>query len=340
LMQGSLQGLSAALGAGPAQVSHQPLPDGALYDIRVPQSGGALGFVRRGLSWLFAARSTARALRRANAELNERALELQREVDARTGAEAALRGLNDELERRVAERTEELAAANRELSAFSYSVSHDLRTPLRGIDGISQVLIEDYGGQLDDQGRGYLQRIRAAAQLMARLIDDLLNLSRVTRAELYKETVDLATVAREALARLQESSPGRAVEVILPERLVVQGDRRLLEVALVNLLGNAWKFTGKREQARIELGFTEAGGTKVFFVRDNGAGFDMMGVGQLFQPFHRLHRDHDFEGTGIGLATVQRVVSKHGGRVWAEGAVGQGATVFFTLGPSAREDQP
>jgi signal transduction histidine kinase len=337
LMKGSLQALSAALGARPAQVDHQPLPDGALYDIRVPQAGGALAFLRRGVAWLFAARATARALRRANAELHEHALELQREVDARTRAEAALRNLNDELEQRVVERTEELAAANRELSAFSYSVSHDLRTPLRGIDGMSQVLIEDFGEVLGAEGRNHLDRIRAAAQLMARLIDDLLMLSRVTRAELHRETVDLVAVAREVVERLRERAPERTVEVVLPERSLVEGDRRLLEVALDNLLGNAWKFTGKRAQARIELGCQVEDGGTVHFVRDNGAGFDPVGVGQLFQPFHRLHRQEDFEGTGIGLATVERIISKHGGRVWAQGAVDRGATVFFTLGPSPRD---
>jgi signal transduction histidine kinase len=331
LLRGSLQELSAAMGAGPAEVAWQPLPDGAIYDIRVPQTGGALSFLRRGVSWLFAARSTARALRRANADLHEHALELQREVDARTRAEAALRVLNDELEQRVAERTEELAAANRELSAFSYSVSHDLRTPLRGIDGLSQMLIEDYAPQLDQQARDYLNRIRSAAQLMARLIDDLLQLARVTRAELRREPVDLAALARRVLSRLRERDPGRAVEVVLPERLMAQGDARLLEVALENLLGNAWKFTGKRAQARIEVGTSEVEGATAHFVRDNGAGFDMIGVGQLFQPFHRLHREHEFEGTGIGLATVQRIIGRHGGRIWAVGAVDQGATIFFTL---------
>jgi signal transduction histidine kinase len=328
------------VGAGPAQVAYHPLPDGAVYDIRVPQTGGPLAFLRRGVTWLFAARSTARELRRANAELHERYLELQREIDARIEAQAARRPLNDELERRVAERTEELAAANRELSAFSYSVSHDLRTPLRGIDGLSQMLIEDYGDLLEPQGRGYLDRIRAAAQLMARLIDDLLKLSRVTRAELHEEAVDLVAVAREVVSRLSERSPERTVEVVLPDRLLVQGDRRLLEVALENLLGNAWKFTGRREGARIELGSREEDGNTVHFVRDNGAGFDMVGVGQLFQPFHRLHQERDFEGTGIGLATVQRIISKHGGRVWAEGVVDGGATIYFTLSPSGTAEHP
>ncbi|HEY5948830.1 MAG TPA: ATP-binding protein [Kofleriaceae bacterium] len=222
-------------------------------------------------------------------------------------------------------------AANRELEAFSYSVAHDLRAPLRGVDGFAQALIEDYKDKLDANGMRYLERIRAAAQRMASLIDDLLNLSRVTRADFKREPVDLTRVAKAALANLQRNEPARSIEVTIAEGMQALGDARLLAIVFDNLLGNAWKFTGKTAAPRIEVGMQTAGNERVYFVRDNGAGFDETYRDKLFGVFQRLHSVSDFPGTGIGLATVLRIIERHGGRVWAEGAVGQGATFYFTL---------
>jgi hypothetical protein len=226
---------------------------------------------------------------------------------------------------------EDTEAANRELEAFSYSVAHDLRSPLRAIDGFSQALLEDYGEKLDQDGRDYLQRVRGSAQHMAHLIDDLLTLSRVTRAEMRREPIDLGELARAIFVRLKSLAPERRVDVVVGDGLDVSGDPGLLAIVLENLLGNAWKFTSKRREARIELGRTEQGGRKVFFVRDDGAGFDMAYAGRLFGVFQRLHHVNEFEGTGIGLATVQRIVKRHGGSIWAEGEIDRGAVFFFTL---------
>ncbi len=225
----------------------------------------------------------------------------------------------------------QLEAANRELEAFSYSVSHDLRAPLRAIDGFSQALVEDYGEGLDATAKDFLRRVRAAAQRMGELIDDLLALSRITRASIQRKPVALGGLAREILEQLRASEPARCVETVVASPLDVVGDRGLLRVALSNLLGNAWKFTRDREPARIELGAQERDGERVFYVRDNGAGFDMAYADQLFRPFSRLHAAHEFSGTGIGLATVQRALARLGGRVWAESAVGEGATFYFTV---------
>jgi len=225
----------------------------------------------------------------------------------------------------------DLQAVNKELEAFSYSVSHDLRAPLRSIDGFSQALLEDYTGHLDGEGQDYLRRVRAATQRMAQLIDDLLALSRVTRAEMHRDDVNLTAMAQDVADELRKTEPGREAEFIIAPGLRASGDRRLLRVALVNILGNAWKFTSTHPRACIEFGTTEQEGTKAYFVRDDGAGFDMAYVGKLFGAFQRLHGADEFKGTGIGLATVQRIIHRHGGRVWAEGAVGQGATFYFTL---------
>jgi signal transduction histidine kinase len=242
------------------------------------------------------------------------------------------------LEQRVAERTRELEkraaellAANNELDAFAYSVSHDLRAPLRSIDGFSQVLLEDYGAQLDDAGRDSLQRVRAASQRMATLIDDLLKLARVTRAEMRTERVDLTGMARDIVADIQRTTPDRQVEFAIAPGLEAEGDARLLRVVLDNLLRNGWKYTGKQPQPRVEFTAVDENGDRVFVIKDNGAGFDMKYADKLFGVFQRLHSTAEFEGTGVGLATVRRIITRHGGRIWAEGVVDQGATFYFTL---------
>jgi hypothetical protein len=258
-------------------------------------------------------------------------LVLALDVTKRRQAEEGIRRLNAELEKRVMERTAELEAANRELEAFSYSVSHDLRAPLRSIDGFSLALLEDYSQVIDGPGRDYLKRLRSSSQRMAHLIDDLLNLSRVTRSEIRREPVDLSALAFSVFDELRRIESTRDVDLVIAPGVIAEGDRRLLRVVLENLLGNSWKFTGKHPHARIEFGVINQTEERVFFVRDDGAGFDMTYADKLFGPFQRLHASDEFEGTGIGLATVQRIIHRHGGRVWAEGKVGSGATFLFTL---------
>lgn len=238
-----------------------------------------------------------------------------------------VRRLNEVLKRR----TEELKTVNEELEAFGYSVSHDLRAPLRGIDGFSQALLEDYADKLDAQGRNYLKRIRAATERMAQLIEDLLNLSRVTRAEMRIEPVNMSSMAEEIADELRRTQPTRIAEFVIAPKLVVNTDSRLIRIVLQNLMGNAWKFTGKISLTRIELGVIQHQRRPPYFVRDNGAGFDMTYADKLFTPFRRLHSADEFPGTGIGLALVQRIIHCHGGRVWAEGKVGEGATFYFTV---------
>jgi len=243
--------------------------------------------------------------------------------------------LNDKLEQRVRDRTVQLEASNRELEAFCFSVSHDLRAPLRGIDGWSLALLEDYRDKLDEKGRQQLQRVRSDTQRMGRLIDDLLLLSRVARGPIQRGPVDLTALAESVAARLQETEPARRVEFAAQPGLTAQGDARLLEIVLSNLLGNAWKFSGGRPLARVEFGRTEVDNRPAFFVRDDGVGFDMNYAQKLFGAFQRMHKASEFPGTGIGLATVQRVIQRHGGRVWAEAQVDRGATFYFTLEEAA-----
>lgn len=235
--------------------------------------------------------------------------------------------------RTLSETSADLARANEELESFSYSVAHDLRAPLRAVNGYCSALIEDLGEKLDGNSREYLRRAAAAAERMGHLIDALLALSRVTRTGVERSSVNLTEVARSSIAQLHATAPDRKLEFVVDEDLVVDGDATLLRALLDNLLGNAWKFTAKREVARIELGRMERDGGPVFFVRDNGAGFNMEYASRLFTPFQRLHAEGEFVGTGIGLATVRRIVRRHGGTIWAEGAVDAGATFFFTLQP-------
>ncbi|MEW6667423.1 MAG: ATP-binding protein [Thermodesulfobacteriota bacterium] len=242
------------------------------------------------------------------------------------------RALNAELEQRVRDRTTQLEAVNQELEAFAYSVSHDLRAPLRAMTGFSGALLSTCSDGLDEKGRHYLQRIEASAERMGRLIDDMLLLSRVSRREMSRGPVDLSGIAREIAAELRAQDSERRVEFAIPEAMPAEGDAQLLRLALENLMANAWKFTGPRGQARIEVGVSERSGERAYFVRDNGVGFDMAYADKLFAPFQRLHGVREFPGTGIGLATVQRVIRRHGGRVWAEAGVDRGATFHFTLG--------
>jgi len=256
---------------------------------------------------------------------------LTQELKARTRAETEVIELNQELERRVIARTEELASVNRELEAFSYSVSHDLRAPLRAISGFSHAVLEDYSDKLDEQAKTYLSRVLDAARRMDALIDDLLCLSRITRSSIHCQPINLGTLAANTAKELRQREPGRRVDFVINKEVNAKGDPNLLQVVLDNLLGNAWKFTSKHHKARIEFGKTTHNGKEVFFVQDDGAGFDMAHADRLFQAFQRMHSDKEFEGNGIGLATVQRIIHRHGGEVWAKGEVEKGATFYFSL---------
>ena len=254
------------------------------------------------------------------------------DVTARKRAEFEIRELNA----RLADQLTELTAVNKELEAFSYSVSHDLRAPLRSIDGFSRALIEDYYDRLDAQGRDYLERVSDASQRMSRLIDDLLLLSRITRAEMTKTSVDMSAMAREIIDDLRRADPQRAIECEIEAGLMVEADARLLRVALTNLLDNAWKFTSKTPVPKITVGRHVRENVDVYYVADNGAGFNMAYADKLFGVFQRLHSADEFPGTGVGLAIVQRVVHRHGGKLRVEAEIDRGASFFFTLPPERR----
>jgi signal transduction histidine kinase len=258
-------------------------------------------------------------------------LALQTEITEHKSARDELAVLNANLERRVAERTAELEAANKELESFAYSVSHDLRAPLRAIDGFTAVLSEGYAEKLDAQGQSYLLRVRGASQRMGHLIDDLLKLSRTARSEMNRTRMNLSDLARSIAIDLQETAPERKAVFTIASDLEVTADMHLIRTVLENLLGNAWKFTQKRAETRIEVGSTTLDHHTVYFVRDNGTGFDMKYAAKLFEAFQRLHSIIEFEGTGVGLASVRRIIRRHGGRVWADAAEGHGATFYFTL---------
>ncbi len=247
--------------------------------------------------------------------------DLQREVEERKKVEEALKQSNTELE-----------VANKELEAFSYSVSHDLRAPLRSMEGFSAALLEDYADKLDDEGKQYLRHVQESSDLMARLIDDMLKLSHVTRSDMNRETVNLSEMAHKIVTELERAEPDRKVKLNIAPDIMAYGDRYLLGVVLENLLGNAWKFSSKVDSPLVEMGTVDHNGKQAYFVRDNGVGFDMTYAHKLFQPFQRLHKASEYPGTGIGLATVQRVIRRHGGEVWAESRPGEGTTFFFTLG--------
>ncbi|MGA8540749.1 MAG: ATP-binding protein [Terriglobales bacterium] len=257
--------------------------------------------------------------------------EMLKEIQQRDNA---LQKAHDELEHRVSERTRELSSANRELEAFSYSVSHDLRSPLDALNGFSYLLLTNQGAKLDANGKQYLEGIRAASRRMSELIDDLMNLSRVTTRTMVREKVDLSAFARSIMEELCRSGPARKVEFIAPTSAEDYADTRLLRIVMDNLLRNAWKYTSHHEHARIEFGVESENGRPVYFVKDDGSGFDERSADRLFQPFQRLHSAAEFSGNGIGLATVRRIIQRHGGEVWAEAEVEKGATFFFTLGSS------
>jgi light-regulated signal transduction histidine kinase (bacteriophytochrome) len=258
-------------------------------------------------------------------------IEANRNSQRRRHAENLLRNMNLELEDHVNQRTAELQASIKELESFSYSVSHDLRSPLRGINGFSRLLQQDYGDRLDDQGREYLNRICAATLRMSELIDGMIDLAQLTREPIHLAEVDLSRLAETITRELQAAEPGRRVEFTAAQGIRARGDERLLRVALQNLIGNAWKFTARREVAHIEFGTRRTGNSLAYFIRDDGAGFDMRYADKLFGAFQRLHGVKEYAGTGIGLATVHRIVQRHGGLVWAEGEVDKGSTFYFTL---------
>jgi len=263
--------------------------------------------------------------------LNHKIDELNHEIMEHQYAEEQVRKLNEELEQRIDERTTELKIAYQNLESFSYSVSHDLRAPLRSINGFSQALLEDYADRLDVTGQDFLQRVCKSANRMEELIDDILELSRISQRRIKKETVSLSQLSCEIIEQLKDQEPDRRVEISIANGIDTYGDAHLLRIVLDNLLNNSWKYTGKVESASIEFGELRQDQQRIFFVKDNGAGFDMRYADKLFGAFQRLHTIDEFEGNGIGLATVQRIINRHGGRIWADSEVDKGATFYFTL---------
>ncbi len=312
---------------------------GSTAPLRIPcaprHEDDELGRVVEALNTLF------EGLHHAYRELGEVNAELERDVAARLRAEQEVVRLNAGLEQRVRWRTAELEAANQELDSFVYSVSHDLRAPARRIEGFGRLLAEDQGQSLTEKGQHYVARIRAGAAEMGEMIESFLKLSRSTRCDVSLERVDLSVLAAKVVADLREREPDRKVAVDIQPGLTTQGDRRLMAVVLENLIGNAWKYTRKAEAAAVAFGARPEGGQTIFFVKDNGAGFNAAHAERLFTPFVRLHRPEEFEGSGIGLATVRRIQARHGGRVWAESVVGQGAIFHFTCWePRGADEQP
>jgi signal transduction histidine kinase len=266
-----------------------------------------------------------------NAQLDATNISLNQKIVEHQRAREDFHKLNDELEQRVKDRTAQLTNANHELEAFSYSVSHDLRTPIRSIDGFSRILEDEYGDCLGSEGKDYLRRVREATRRMGQLIDDLLSLSHVTRREMTRQNVNLSLMARKIADDLIKLEMERSVEIIIAPDMNVLADEALMQIVMENLIRNAWKFTRKETHARIELGTINQDGQTVYFIRDNGVGFDMAYASKLFGAFQRLHSMQDFEGTGVGLATVHRIIRRHGGKIWAEGKINQGSTFYFTL---------
>ncbi|MBF0382435.1 MAG: PAS domain-containing protein [Magnetococcales bacterium] len=259
------------------------------------------------------------------------------DITARRNAEIALQNSHAELENRVKERTRELAHSNKELEAFAYSVSHDLRAPLRSIEGFGQILLDDYHGKMDDEGKQYIKYMQEGCLEMNALIDGILALSRSTRGEIHIEELDLSSLAQNIVQTLHNTEPERKVTTAIMPGLTCKGDSRLIKTCLENLLGNAWKYSSKKPHTQIDFGTKEEDGETIYYIQDNGDGFDMNSVERLFQPFKRLHTNSQFEGNGIGLATVKRIIERHGGRIWAKGEVGIGATFNFTLLAAAKK---
>jgi signal transduction histidine kinase len=333
LRLGFLRSVPRAFGLPRADVTLTVLPNGARYVIDLPAETGLLRRVRQRASWLFAARDAATELRKANDDLHERYMELRREVEARKVAEAKLQALNAELERRVDERTRALADANVALGMFSAAVAHDLRAPLRAMTGFANALLEDHGERLEPDAKRQLGRVIGNAVRMSELLEALLLLARISRADVHRQSIDIAAIARGVIDELRAADPAREVEVAVDPELAVDGDPALVRSLMQNLVGNAWKFTRGRSPARIEITREATAPGEVFRVRDNGAGFDMQHAAGLFAPFKRLHAEREFEGTGMGLAIVDRIVRRHGGRIWAMAQPGEGATFSFTLRP-------